>query len=187
MTAAGCFDGRQQVNVADDFLATAASCRRCCNGSRRDARASFRAAARPPRSASLSRCLRGIWRRTAMPSSRFGLRLLAEPVQLGDLARLAGGFELSRWSPRRAVCCSAWIFFGPSPGMSQHGDQAGRDGGLQLVVVGQLPGLDEFGDFLLQRFADAFDFAKPLFGDELCRAARSGLRACGRRWHRRGS
>ena len=49
----------------------------------------------------------------------------------------------------------------------EHRDQPGRGRSLQLLVILQLAGGDEFGDLLLERLADAFDFAQALFGDEL--------------------
>jgi hypothetical protein len=48
------------------------------------------------------------------------------------------------------------IFFGPSPETSGHGS-------FEVVVILELPGGDEFGDLLLERVADAFEFAEAFF------------------------
>ena len=55
---------------------------------------------------------------------------------------------------------------GAQAGDLQHLDQAGRDRGLQVIVVGQFAGADEVGDLFLYAFADAFDFGEAIFGDE---------------------
>ncbi len=58
---------------------------------------------------------------------------------------------------------SAWIFFGPSPEISSILIQAGRNRGLQFVVVFQFSRPDQLRDFLLERLADALDFTQPFF------------------------
>ena len=84
--------------------------------------------------------------------------------------------------------CRALIFLGPRPGISQHLDQTRREWKPSVPRnISDFPVVDQFGDFFLQRLADAFDFAQPIFGDESCRAARSSLRGSARRWRRRGS
>ena len=66
-------------------------------------------------------------------------------------------------------------FFRADAGNFQHLDQARRNGGLQFVVVGQLAGVTQFGDFFLERFADALDFAQAIFGDEFVQRFGAGL------------
>ena len=91
--------------------------------------------------------------------------LFAETVQNGDLARLASGLELlDAFDPELLV--QSLDFFWAETGNRQHGDEPGRHRGLQLVVVPQLPGRDEFGDFLLEGLADSFHLAKPLLRDD---------------------
>ena len=97
---------------------------------------------------------------------QIGLGLLAKPVQFGDLAGLAGGFKFGD-GIHAELLVERLDLLRPEAGNVEHLDEARRDGGFQLLVIFQFPRLDEFGDLLFERFADAFDFAEPLFGDEL--------------------
>ena len=63
--------------------------------------------------------------------------------------------------------------FGAQPGDVEHRHQPGRRRSLQILVILQAAGGDEFGDFLLERVADALDFAQARLGDEPCPAVRS--------------
>jgi len=76
------------------------------------------------------------------------LRLLAEPFQAGDLAVLAGLFELlDRFGPPSSSC-SALIFFGPTRDV-EHRHESGGSAAFRSLVVLQAARGDEFGDLLL--------------------------------------
>ncbi len=57
-------------------------------------------------------------------------------------------------------------FLGAESGNIEHGDQPGRRGGFEVLVIGEFAGGDEFGDLFLDGVADAFDLGQALFGDQ---------------------
>src|SRR5438034_1264694 len=91
----------------------------------------------------------------------FALSFLTEAVEPRDLRGLAGRFELfDRLDAALAV--QRFDFLRAEDGDLQHLNQARLHRGLQAVVVGQFAGGDQFSDFFLDAFADAFDFAEPI-------------------------
>ncbi len=55
---------------------------------------------------------------------------------------------------------------GAEPGDFEHFEQTRREGGLEFLVISQATGGDEFGDFLLQGVAQAFDLAQAILSDQ---------------------
>ena len=107
------------------------------------------------------------------------LRLLAEAIEHSDLARLARGFERLDGVHAQLVV-ELLDLLRPEAGDAEHLDEAGRDGGFQLVVVGEVPGGDELGDLVHEGIAEALEFAEALLGDEfLQRLGQALQRACG--------
>ena len=79
----------------------------------------------------------------------FGLGFFAEAVEAGDLAGKAGGFEFGDGFDAEFVV-QGLDLFGADAGDLDHFEQAGRDGGFEFVVIGELAGGGEFGDFFLK-------------------------------------
>ena len=170
----------EQVNVADDLLATAAGCPPCCSGSRRDARATFPAIGSAAASASLEQMSRGVGARRLMPSRMFVCVFSPKPSSSATLPALqAASSCLDGFDAQLVV--QRLDLLRAEAGDARASPPARRDGGLQFLVIRQLPGGDEFGDLLLERLADAFDFAEPLFGDEFVQRFVQALQACARR------
>ena len=95
------------------------------------------------------------------------LRFFTKAVEFGHFASIAGSFEfLDRIHAEFLV--ERLDFLRPQPGNFQHLDQTGWNRSFQLIVILQFAGCDEFGDFFRERFADTFDFAEPIFGDNFC-------------------
>ena len=82
------------------------------------------------------------------------LRLRAKPRQRRDLARRAGLCQL-RQRIHAELLVQRHDFFRPQPRHVEHFHQARLHARLQFVVVGQLPGLKQRGDFFHQRLAQA--------------------------------
>ena len=126
------------------------------------------------------------WPRKAIPSRIFCLRLRAEALELGDLARARTRPSASSMVSMPRLSWSAFTFFGPIARQAEHLDQPRGDRGPQLLEVRQLAGGDERGDLLLERLADAADLAELPVGDELLQVAGELLDGaggrCGRRW-----
>jgi hypothetical protein len=95
----------------------------------------------------------------------FRLRLFAKALQLRHFAGIAGGFEVADGFDAQFIV-ERLDFFGADPGNLQQLQQAGRSRGFEIIVVSQLAGGGQFGDFFLERFADALDFAEAVFGDD---------------------
>jgi hypothetical protein len=110
-----------------------------------------------------------------------GLALFSEALERGDLAGAASGFELDDGLESQVVV-QGLDFLRGQPGEVEQLEEAGWDGGFELIVVGEPAGGDEEGDLLLQRFADALEFRQAVFGDEgLERFGQAFERAGGRR------
>src|SRR2546422_11336458 len=89
----------------------------------------------------------------------------AEAFEVGDPAVLAGLFELlDRFNAEFIV--QRLDFFRTYTWDFEHGDQAGRRGSPQFLVIRQLAGGAEVADFFPDGFADSFDFGQPLFGND---------------------
>ncbi len=70
--------------------------------------------------------------------ANFGLGFFAEAVEDGDFAVFAGLLELFDGFDGEFVV-EGFDFFGAEAGNAEHGDEAGRDGGFEVVVVLELP------------------------------------------------
>ena len=107
------------------------------------------------------------------------LRLFTEAVEHSDLAGFARGFEGFDGVHAEFVVELLHLLW-TERGDAEHLDEAGRDGGFQLVVVGELAGGDELGDLVHERVAEALEFAEALLGDEFLQWLGQALqRACG--------
>jgi len=93
------------------------------------------------------------------------LGFLAEPFEFRDAARFAGRLELVDGLDAELVV-HRFDLLGAEAGDLQHLDQAGRDRGLQFLVVGQFASSHQLGDFLLDAITDALDFGEAVFGDQ---------------------
>ena len=70
-------------------------------------------------------------------------------------------------------------FFWADAGDLDHLEQTGGNGGFQFVVIRQLAGGGEQGDFFLERFADALDVTETIIGDELVERFSEPLQSAG--------
>src|SRR5260221_4079539 len=95
----------------------------------------------------------------------FGLGLLAETVESGHFAGFAGGFEFGNGLDAQLVV-KRLDFFWTDAGNREQLEKPGGNRGLEFVVVGELPGGGELGDFFLERLADALDLAEPFLRDD---------------------
>ena len=105
---------------------------------------------------------------------------LAEAGQLGHALVPASGIELGDGGDAE-LFVKRLDFLGAQAADLEELEDGAREAGFQVLVVLQLSGGDEFGDFLGQRFADAFDlpeFAVAHRGFQIARVhfhrARSG-------------
>jgi 3' terminal RNA ribose 2'-O-methyltransferase Hen1 len=86
-----------------------------------------------------------------------GLGFGAEAGELRDFILLTGFFQLFQRGDAELVV-HGFDFFRTDAGDGEHLDEAGRDGGFEFVVVGEFSRGEEFADFEVDFFADAFDF-----------------------------
>ena len=63
--------------------------------------------------------------------------------------------------------------------MSSIATKPGGDRRLEILVILQAAGGDEFGDLLLERLANAFELAQARFGDQLVERLAQGLDRAG--------
>src|SRR5260221_10936282 len=108
----------------------------------------------------------------------FGLGLLAEPVEFGHLAGFAGGFEFGNGLDAELVV-ERLDFLGADAGNLEQLEKSGGNGGLEFIVIGQFPGGGEFGDFFLERLADALDFAEAFLRDDFFQRFAQGFEGAG--------
>jgi hypothetical protein len=110
--------------------------------------------------------------------TNFDLRLLTESGEFRNLAGLAGGFEFCDSFDAEFVVQDLDLL-GTDAGDLEHFQKAGRSFGPEFVVVGHVTGGDELGDFLLERFAETFDVAETIFGDEFFERFVEGFKRAG--------
>ena len=177
MTAAGCFGGSQQIDVADDLLATAQAARRAATHHVGMAAQAVQDRFRHGQGVA-QQMARGVLAAELDALQNLGLGLFAEAVQLRDFAVLAGLLQLFHRFDAELVV-ERLDFFRTQAGNAQHRDQARRDGGLEFLVIGQFAGGDQFGDFFLEAVADALDALGGFGGEDLSRWPRDGFQRAG--------
>src|SRR6058998_185534 len=93
----------------------------------------------------------------------------AKTFERGDLTIFAGFFQLFDGFDSQRVM-QYFDFFGADPWNFEHRHQARWCRRLQLLVIGQLAGGDQFANLLRNRIADAFDFSQALLADNLVKS-----------------
>jgi hypothetical protein len=121
---------------------------------------------------------RGVSAAAIDPFENVRLRFLAEPFQPGNLAIFAVLFELlDRFDSQLIV--QGLDLLGSQSGDVEHRHESGWDRRLQVLVILQLPGGDEFGDLLLERIANAFGVGQARLGDHFVQRLTQGLNGAG--------
>ena len=109
---------------------------------------------------------RGVIARLRDAREQFLLGLRAEAGQFPDAMRLASRFKF-RDAGDAEFFVQHLDFFRAQRGNFHHRQQALGNRGAKLFVILELARLDQFGDLVLQRVADAGKFPEPILGHEL--------------------